>query len=378
MKHDPTILPADRATISGADLITALRRAQMVVKRRTTSPVLEMCHIAAKAGELTLRSTDLDNALTLRLPAPEATVAPFLISPRLLARIAKDAASIALEPDATGITIRADDLTARLSTVIPPEDFPDFTFPADGDQISESTVTESDLHASLASVFPCISTEETRYYLNGIYCHRPEGTTGLRMVATDGHRMALRDTGMDWPHPAMILPTRAVQILRQLTRKGGNEPLRIAVAGGNSGAARIRIMADGWTLHAKTIDGTFPYYTRVIPKPEGPPKYTASLTLAGLNRLPVIDMNAAKIDPATCTIQTKSPDLGTFTLPCDCAGEATATYNLNYLRAFARTAPDGIIRLEGWDVDKEGRASGPALIRTADPAMTQVLMSMRY
>jgi DNA polymerase III subunit beta len=378
MKHDPTILPADRAAISGPDLATALRRALMVAERRFTIPVLGMCHIAATGGTLTLRSTDLETALTLRLPAPEATVAPFLISPRLLARIAKDATSIALEPDATGITIRADDLTARLATVIPPEDFPDFVFPTRGDQISESTASESDLHASLAAVFPCISTEETRYYLNGIYCHQPEGSTGLRMVATDGHRMALRETGMDWPHPAMILPTRAVQILRQLTRKGGNEPLRIAVAGGNSGAPRIRIEAEGWTLHTKTIDGTYPDYTRVIPKPDAPPKYSATLTLAALNRLPVIEMNAAKIDPASRTIQTKSPDLGTFTLPCDCAGEARAAYNLTYLRAFARTAPDGIIRLEGWDVDKERRASGPALIRTADPAMTQVLMSMRY
>jgi len=375
MKHDSQIIPADRATISGADLSLALRRALMVTNTRATIPVLTTCRLSASDGTLSIRATDLDNHLTLRIPAPAPEMPPVLINPRLLARLAKGATGVSIAADGGAVTISADDLTARLSEVIPPEDFPAFAFPMDGDQHTETSVTESALNAALAAVAPCISTEETRYYLrNGIYMHRPDGRTDLRMVATDGHRLAVRDTGLDWPHPAMILPRRAIDILRHLTRPGGNEALTITTLGGNSGAPRIRISAVNWTLHSKTIDGTYPDYTRVIPKTEGPPIYSATLTLEALRRLPILGPgHATQINPQARTISITAPDVGTFSLPCDCAGAKPFGFNLEYLRAFARTSPDGIIRLEGWETNHYG----PALIRTADPAMTQILMGLR-
>ena len=109
-----------------------------------------------------------------------------------------------------------------------------------------------------------ISTEETRYYLNGIYLHRVEGGAApkLRAVATDGHRLAQVEThcpkgteGM----PGVIVPRKAVAEVIKLI-DDGPAPVEVSLS-----PAKIRFAVGDVVLTSKLIDGSFPDYARVIP-----------------------------------------------------------------------------------------------------------------
>lgn len=110
-----------------------------------------------------------------------------------------------------------------------------------------------------------ISTEETRYYLNGVYMHSATAEDGqmLRCVATDGHRLALIDAplpeGAD-NLPGVIVPRKTVGELRKMLDDDDTE---IAVSVSET---KIRFATPEITLTSKVIDGTFPDYTRVIPQ----------------------------------------------------------------------------------------------------------------
>jgi len=109
-----------------------------------------------------------------------------------------------------------------------------------------------------------ISTEETRYYLNGVYMHIAEGEDGqaLRCVATDGHRLARVDAAL--PNgaeemPGVIVPRKTVGELRKLL---DDDEATIAVSVSDT---KVRFATPSITLTSKVIDGTFPDYSRVIP-----------------------------------------------------------------------------------------------------------------
>src|SRR5262249_2394432 len=111
-----------------------------------------------------------------------------------------------------------------------------------------------------------ISTEETRYYLNGIYLHPLPDKKLLRAVATDGHRLARAETEMPKGAERMsgiILPRKAVQEVRKLL-DDIDQPIEIAVSD-----SKIRLDIGGIVLTSKLIDGTFPDYERVIPQTLG-------------------------------------------------------------------------------------------------------------
>ena len=110
-----------------------------------------------------------------------------------------------------------------------------------------------------------ISTEETRYYLNGVYMHSSDGTNGkvLRCVATDGHRLARIDTELpDGAEtlPGVIVPRKTVGELRKLLDE---DEIKIAVSVSET---KIRFATPEMILTSKVIDGSFPDYTRVIPQ----------------------------------------------------------------------------------------------------------------
>merc|ERR1711969_304983 len=109
-----------------------------------------------------------------------------------------------------------------------------------------------------------ISTEETRYYLNGVYMHvaQTEDGPSLRCVATDGHRLARIDAPLPdgaAEMPGVIVPRKTVAELRKLL---DDDEADIAVSVSET---KVRFATSDITLTSKVIDGTFPDYTRVIP-----------------------------------------------------------------------------------------------------------------
>jgi DNA polymerase-3 subunit beta len=173
-----------------------------------------------------------------------------------------DGALVSLTADAASgrLTIAAGRSVFSLAT-LPREDFPVM---ASSEYTTNFTAPAPVLRRLFDKAKFAISTEETRYYLNGVYMHIAKGADGptLRCVATDGHRLAQIDAplpanaaGM----PGVIVPRKTVNELRKLL---DDDQADIAVSVSET---KVRFATPAIQLTSKVIDGTFPDYTRVIP-----------------------------------------------------------------------------------------------------------------
>ena len=252
-------------SIERVTLLKALAQAQSVVERRNTIPILANVLIEAEGNQLSLRATDLDIEVVDRAPAMVERAGATTVSAVMLHEIVRklpDGALVSLAEDSAAgrLTITAGRSTFSLAT-LPKEDFPVMA-------TSEYSSNFSALAPVLRRLFDkakfAISTEETRYYLNGVYMHVSTGETGkvLRCVATDGHRLARIDAplpdGADGM-PGVIVPRKTVGELRKLL---DDDDSTIAVSVSET---KVRFATPVITLTSKVIDGTFPDYTRVIP-----------------------------------------------------------------------------------------------------------------
>ena len=174
-----------------------------------------------------------------------------------------DGAMVELTDDATAN--RLDVVAGRSSfslATLPREDFP---IMANSEYACNFSAQSETLRRLFDKSKFAISTEETRYYLNGVYMHSSDGENGrvLRCVATDGHRLARIDTqlpeGAD-TLPGVIVPRKTVGELRKLL---DDDEMKIAVSVSET---KIRFSTPEIILTSKVIDGSFPDYTRVIPQ----------------------------------------------------------------------------------------------------------------
>lgn len=255
-----------KVSIERAALLKAVAQAQSVVERRNTIPILANVLIEAEGEHVTFRATDLDIEVVDRAIAQVeragATTVPAVTLHDIIRKL-PDGALVELTEDAgTGkLAVQAGRSKFALAT-LPREDFP--------------VMTTTEYSSNFAAAAPllrrlfdkskfAISTEETRYYLNGVYMHIATGDDGqmLRCVATDGHRLARIDAelpeGAD-TMPGVIVPRKTVGELRKLL---DDDDTQIAVSVSDT---KVRFATPDITLTSKVIDGTFPDYTRVIPQ----------------------------------------------------------------------------------------------------------------
>ncbi len=253
-----------RVLVERAALLKSLAHVHRVVERRNTIPILSNVLIRADGDRLTLRATDLDIEVTETVPAMIEREGATTVAAHVLYDIVRklpDGAEVAL--DATGdqsqMTLQAGRARFNLQ-MLPETDFPDLTA---GDFSHAFAVQAGVFKHVLDKTEFAISTEETRYYLNGIYLHRiDEASPVLRAVATDGHRLARIEIaapeGTDGM-PGMIVPRKTVQELQRLLEDPDAE-IRVEASD-----AKIRFTVGAVVLTSKLIDGTFPDYMRVIP-----------------------------------------------------------------------------------------------------------------
>jgi len=254
-----------KISIERAALLKAMAQAQSVVERRNTIPILANVLIEAEGDSVSFRATDLDIEVVERAPAQVERAGATTVSAVMLHEIARklpDGALVSLTADAVAgrLTVQAGRSHFNLAT-LPREDFPVMAS-------SEYTANFSANAGTLKRLFEkskfAISTEETRYYLNGVFMHVATGEDGpvLRCVATDGHRLARIDAplpaGAD-DMPGVIVPRKTVGELRKLL---DDDEAQIAVSVSET---KIRFATPHITLTSKVIDGTFPDYARVIP-----------------------------------------------------------------------------------------------------------------
>jgi DNA polymerase-3 subunit beta len=252
-------------SIERATLLRAVSQAQSVVERRNTIPILANVLIEAEGDTVSFRATDLDIEVVDRANAMVERAGATTVSAVTLHEIVRklpDGALVTLADDPTNgrLTVQAGRSTFQLAT-LPKEDFPVMSTTEYGANFSCPAPVLRRLFDK--SKF-AISTEETRYYLNGVYFHVAESEGGqvLRAVATDGHRLARIDAdlpGGAQAMPGVIVPRKTVGELRKLL---DDDEIKIAVSVSET---KIRFATPEITLTSKVIDGTFPDYARVIP-----------------------------------------------------------------------------------------------------------------
>lgn len=254
-----------KVTLERNHLLKSLGHVHRVVERRNTYPILANVLIKASEGSLELRATDLDIEVTESVPAMVETPGTTTIPAHTLYEIVRklaDGAEVHLETGENDQMLITSARSRFHLACLAPDGFPDLKSGNFSHQFSMSAPVLREL---IERTQFAISSEETRYYLNGIYFHALEegGTALLRAVATDGHRLARAEAeapegtaGM----PGIIVPRKTVTEVQKLL-DGSEDEVSVEVSD-----TKIRFNLGTVVLLSKLIEGTFPDYDRVTPK----------------------------------------------------------------------------------------------------------------
>jgi len=370
-----------KLTIERAALLRSLNHVQSVVERRNTIPILSNVQMDAADGKLRLTATDMDLAVVESVPASIETDGSTTAPAHTLYDIVRklpDGAQVELDASGEGdqILLRAGRSRFTLQT-LPTSDFPQM---ASGDLPHRFKLPATELRSLIDRTRFAISTEETRYYLNGIYLHmaKSDDTDVLRAVATDGHRLARVELPLPSGAagiPGIIVPRKTVNELRKLIEETG-EDVELALSD-----AKIRFAFDDVELVSKLIDGTFPDYDRVIPTGNDKTLEVGCGDFASaVDRVATISTEksrAVKLHVANgvVTLTASSPESGTATeeIEVDYGQDAIEIgFNARYLLDIAQQIEGDTARFSMAD------AASPTIIRDIDdPSALYVLMPMR-
>ena len=371
-----------KLTIERSALLKSLGHVQSVVEKRNTIPILSNVRLdAGEDDKLHLTATDMDLAVIEAAAANVAQTGATTTSAHMLYDIVRKLAEgaeveLSLIEDGGKLEIRSGRSRFTL-TCLPVEDFPVM---AEGDLGHRFALSAADLRRLIDKTGFAISTEETRYYLNGIYVHvaGDEGARCLRAVATDGHRLARVDTALPAGAeniPGVIVPRKTVNELRKLIEESDGE---VMVALSDS---KVRFALDGAILTSKLIDGSFPDYERVIPS--GNDKIMTVDNKAftqAVDRVSTISTEKSRaikitIEDSQMTLSANSPDAGAAT------EELEAKYNLEKIEIGfnSRYVLDMAKQIAGETIEfRLADSASPTLVRDSeDEDAVYVIMPMR-
>lgn len=245
-------------SVSKEKLLEGLQTVQNVVSTRTTLPILSNVLLQAADGLLRFTTTDLDVGVRSAVEANVERVGATTLPARRLATIARElpANEITIEVDSKNVaSIRSGPSFFKIMG-LPEEEFPPLPKFEDAKTF---TLRQKDLRDGLRKTAYAISTDETRYVLNGVLCSFKDNK--LTLVATDGRRLALVDIELEFPRSneaEIIVPTKAVTELQRLLTDEGD--LKLSV-----GENQIAFELNGTLLVSKLIEGNYPNYRQVIP-----------------------------------------------------------------------------------------------------------------
>ena len=370
-----------KLTIERAVLLKGLNHVQSVVERRNTIPILSNVRIEGKNGAVSLNATDMDldivEAVGAEVSRAGATTAPAHTLYEIVRKLPEGSQ---VELDVGGkdgqLTLRSGRSKFALP-VLPVEDFPVM---AGGDLPHSFTVSGAALKGLIDRTRFAISSEETRYYLNGIYLHaaKSEGVSVLRAVATDGHRLARVQVplpeGADGM-PGVIVPRKTVVELRKLLDEGGEE-VTISLS-----ETKIRFAFDDAAMTSKLIDGTFPDYERVIPSDnEKVLEVDCKAFSQAVDRVSAISTERSRaiklsVAKGALTLSASSPESGSAIEELEASYDAAPLeigFNSRYLLDIMQQIEGDAARFAMAD------AASPTIVReVADGGALYVLMPMR-
>ena len=373
-----------KATIERATLLKGLSHVQSVVERRNTIPILSNVLLEATAeGALRMMATDLDLQINESVAAGVDTPGATTVSAHTLFDIARklpEGAQVSLSAAEGRMAIVAGRARFSLGT-LPRDDFPVI---AEGELPTQFELPAETLKQIIDKTRFAISTEETRYYLNGIFLHVAEdggsgtGQPVLKAAATDGHRLARvtmpRPDGAE-AMPDVIVPRKCIAELRKLLDEVDGS------VGVSLSSTKIRFDLGSAILTSKLIDGTFPDYSRVIPTGNDKIlKIDPRSFEEGVDRVSTIATEKTRavkmaLDRDKITLSVTSPENGTAAeeVPGDYAATGFEIgFNSRYLLDILGQIDGDMVEVHLAD------AAAPTLIRENDKAPAlYVLMPMR-
>ncbi|HEX3982842.1 MAG TPA: DNA polymerase III subunit beta [Acidisoma sp.] len=367
-----------------AVLLKALAHVQSVVEKRNTIPILANLMMVVRDGALSLTATDMEIAIVEQVAATTlqdgAATAPAATLYEIVRKLPESAE---VELEHTGgdapLALRAGRYVTSLM-VLPVDDFPSMTA---GSLPHSFKLSAQLLRGMIDRTRFAISTEETRYYLNGIYLHAvasAEGPKVLRAVATDGHRLARVEEPLPAGAeeiPGVIIPRKTVLEARKLLDEAQDD-VEIALSD-----TRIQFSFGTVRLTSKLIDGTFPEYERVIPRNNDKILRVGKKDFAeAVARVSAISSERSRpvklaLDQDRLTLSAASPDQGSATeeLDGDRVSYASTPLEIGFQARYLNDITDQI----GGEVEfLFADGSAPTVVRDAgDATALYVLMPMR-
>jgi DNA polymerase-3 subunit beta len=370
-----------KLTIERAALLRSLNHVQSVVERRSTIPILANVLIRAESGRLSLTATDMDMEIVESVEAGTevdgAVTAPAHILYDIVRKLPEGSqVEIQTGGDGGQIALRAGRSRFQLNT-LPVEDFPVMS---GGEMPTQFSLSAKDLCLLIDRTRFAISTEETRYYLNGIFFHatRDNGVQVLRAVATDGHRLARVEMALPAGAeslPNVIMPRKTVSELRKLIDETG-EDVEIALSD-----TKVRFAVASVVLTSKLIDGTFPDYERVIPVGNDKVMEVDAKSLArAVDRVSTISTEKSRavklaVEQGALTLSATNAEQGRASEEIEVAYSADALeigFNSRYLLDITQQIEGDAARFSMAD------AASPTIVTdVADASALYVLMPMR-
>jgi len=369
--------------IARDELLTGLQRVQGIVEKRNTMPVLSNILLETKQDGVELVATDLEIGVRGHYKADVQQAGSVSLSARKLYELLKEVADgeITLATQENNwVQIQAGRSQFKIVGMAASE-FPALpTIEREG----RVAIPGSGLSSLIRKTLFAVGDNDARYILNGllITLHSSEKKVTLKLVGTDGHRLAVAESdltqsaGTDLPKEIKaIIPRKAAQEIRRLLEEEEGEPLL--------GFTKnlVTFQKSGLFLTSRVMEGTYPNYQQVIPK-ESAKKASIERTAleSALRRVAVLSKdktNAVKVilENGSITLHTSSPDVGEATedLPAQYRGESLTTgFNARYLL-------DALAVMDGDSVNLEiSSPLSPCVLRSeGDPGFLCVVMPMK-
>lgn len=362
-------------TISKTALVNGLSQVVGVVPNRSTLPILANVLIRTVGELVEFTANDLDTAICGGSPATVQEPGASALPARRLLAIAKELPSqeVTIEVSEKNVaSIRCGQSFFKING-LPADEFPPIPEMKDAQEI---TIAQADLRDGLRKTMFAVSTDGTRYTLNGVLCEM--APTGATLVATDGRRLASVEVAADSPGSEIvmggqiIIPTKCAAEILRLIGDIGNAQIEF-------NENQIKIKIGDVTLASKLIDGNYPNYRQVMPeKAEHRLTFSREELLSVVKRVSILSSEKTNsvrfaLTAGNVEIASNTPDIGEAreSIAVKYSGpEFAIAFNPEYLMQALRALSDSEIYLDLTD------ALTPAVIRL-ESSFLYVLMPMR-
>jgi DNA polymerase III subunit beta len=362
-----------------SDMLKGLGLVQGIVERKTTMPILANVLLKAEGKNVFITATDLEVGMKVSLPSEVVSNGEVTVHARSIYDIVRELPDelvhIKVE-DSNWVNIICGKSNFRV-VGLSPEEFPALP---DRDGGESQQIDCAVIKGMVEKTSFAMSTDETRYNLNGVYFERfdSEKGTGLKMVATDGHRLSIVDRVIEqkWSFPGgVIIPRKGVGEIKKLV-DSGDSPVELWV-----GKKYLIAHRDDVSLYVRLVDGKFPPYDQVVPKN---PKRIVSIDrknlVHALRRVSVLSTDRTRgvkffISPKNVDIHASNPDIGEASeeLAANYKGDSFEIgFNAKYFLDALNTIGDEQAVLG------MGDETAPCVLKSEfDKGFTHVIMPMR-